>query len=286
MRYYSPLRYPGGKGKLAPFIRQVFIDNGLCDGIYIEPYAGGAAIALELLMTGYAGEAWLNDLDSAIHAFWHSALNNTAALIDKIQTVPLTIPEWHRQREIYLHPRQHDTLSLGFATLFLNRANRSGILSAGVIGGLDQTGKWLIDARFNREGLVERLKRIAQHRHRIRLFNLDAEKFLGKTKMPKGSLVYLDPPYFRKAQRLYRNHYAEADHARIANLVQTKIRTYWIVSYDDAPEIAKLYLERRHIRYVLNYSAQTKRSGGELMFFSDKLQYPNTNNPALYQSQA
>jgi DNA adenine methylase len=286
MRYYSPLRYPGGKGKLAPFIRQVFIDNSLCDAIYVEPYAGGAAIALELVMTGYAEEAWLNDLDAAIHAFWHSALHNSDALIEKIQTVPLTIQEWQRQRKIYLAPDQNDTLSLGFATLFLNRVNRSGILHAGVIGGLDQTGRWLIDARFNREGLVERLRRIAQHRHRIRLFNLDAENFLRETKMPKRSILYLDPPYFRKAQRLYRNHYAEADHARIANLVQTKIKTHWIVSYDDAPEITKLYLERRHIRYVLNYSAQTKRSGGELMFFSDKLQYPNTNNPALYQNQA
>jgi DNA adenine methylase len=286
MRYYTPLRYPGGKGRLAPFVRQVFIDNGLYDGIYVEPYAGGAAIALELVMTGYAKEVWLNDLDAAIHAFWHSALNDADALIEKVQTVTLTIPEWRRQRKIYLDPHKHDTLTLGFATLFLNRVNRSGILGGGVIGGLDQSGKWLIDARFNREGLVERIRRVAHHRHRIRLFNLDAERFLSETKFPKQSLVYLDPPYFRKAQRLYRNHYAEADHERIAKLVQSKLKAHWIVSYDDAPEIAELYPERRCIRYALNYSAQTKRSGSELMFFSDKVQYPNTNNPALYQSEA
>ncbi len=286
MRYYSPLRYPGGKGKLAPFIRQVFIDNGLCDAVYVEPYAGGAAIALELVMTGYAEEAWLNDLDNAIHAFWHSALNYSDDLIEKVQTVPLTIQEWHRQRNIYLDPDQKNVLSLGFATLFLNRVNRSGILHAGVIGGLDQTGKWLIDARFNREDLVERLKRIAQFKHRIRLFSLDAENFLRDRELPKRSMVYLDPPYFRKAHRLYRNHYAEADHARIARLVQAKLKTHWIVSYDDAQEIADLYSKSRCIRYVLNYSAQTKRSGGELMFFSDKLHFPKTNNPALYKKEA
>lgn len=286
MPHYSPLRYPGGKGRLAPFIRQVFVDNALCDGIYVEPYAGGAAIALELVMTGYAKEAWVNDLDSAIHAFWYSALNHSNALIKKVQTVPLTITEWNRQRKIYLDSRHRNTLSLGFATLFLNRVNRSGILDAGVIGGLDQTGKWLIDARFNREGLVERLKRIAQHKHCIRLFNLDAEKFLENTKLPKQSLVYLDPPYFRKAQRLYRNHYAQTDHARIAKLVQAKLKNHWIVSYDDAPEITVLYSNRRSIRYQLSYSAQTKRNGSELMFFSDRLHYPNTNNPALYQSEA
>lgn len=286
MRYYSPLRYPGGKGKLAAFIRQIFIENDLCEGTYIEPYAGGAAIALELVMTDYAKEAWINDIDPAIFAFWHSALNDSSALIKKVKKAPLTISEWHRQRTIYMKPEGHDTLSLGFATLFLNRVNRSGILSAGVIGGLSQTGNWLIDARFYRDELIERLNRLAQYRHRIRLFNLDTEQFLKQISLPKRSLVYMDPPYFRKAHRLYRNHYAEADHARIANLALNMRHTHWIVSYDDAPEILTLYPKQRFIRYALNYSAQEKRYGAELMFFSNKLTYPATNNPAFYQKQA
>ncbi|QPD06362.1 MAG: DNA methyltransferase [Candidatus Nitrospira kreftii] len=286
MRYYSPLRYPGGKGRLAPFIRQVFIDNAICEGTYIEPYAGGAAIALELVMTGYAKEAWINDIDPAIYAFWHSALNESSDLIKKVKHVPLTISEWHRQRKIYIGPKPQDSLSLGFATLFLNRVNRSGILNAGVIGGLSQTGNWLIDARFNRDELIDRLYRLAQYRHRIHLFNLDAEQFLKETPLPKRSLVYMDPPYFHKAQRLYRNHYAEADHSRIAELALRMRSTHWIVSYDDAPEILRLYPKKRFIRYALNYSAQDKRSGAELMFFSNRLKYPDTNNPALFQKRA
>lgn len=282
MRYYTPLRYPGGKGKLAPFIRQLFVDNGLCDGVYVEPYAGGAGIALELVMTSYAKEVWLNDIDPAIYAFWHSALNETQALIDMVQNVPLTVDEWQKQRDVYLNPGRKKRLLLGFATLFLNRTNRSGILGGGVIGGVEQKGNWLIDARFNRDSICERLQKIEDHKHHIKATNLDAEEFIKKTKFPKKSLVYLDPPYFNKAQRLYRNHYAEADHARIASLVQKKLRTHWVVSYDDAPEIAELYLDRRKIRYTLSYSAQTKRKGGELMFFSDGLDYPKTNNPALF----
>ncbi len=286
MRYYTPLRYPGGKRKLAPFIKQVFVDNNLCDGIYVEPYAGGSAIALELVMTGYAREAWLNDIDPAIHAFWYSALYHSEDLIKRILTTPLTINEWHCQRDIYSNPDKYDVLSLGFATLYLNRTNRSGILDAGVIGGLDQKGKWLIDARFNREDLVKRLRRIEQHKHHIHLFNMDAEVLLKDINLPKRSLIYLDPPYFRKAQRLYRNHYAKSDHARIAKLVQKNLKNHWIVSYDDVPEIAELYKNAPKIRYVLNYSAQTKRNGGELMFFSKSLNYPNTNNPALYRGEA
>ena len=283
MRFYTPLRYPGGKGKLAPFIKQIFIDNGLCDGVYIEPYAGGAAIALELVMTGYAKQAWLNDVDPAVHAFWYSVLHHGDELVDLVLNTPLTIEEWRHQREIYMSQEEYDIVTLGFATLFLNRTNRSGILDAGVIGGIEQKGRWGIDARFNREGLAERIIRIGHHKHHIKLFNQDAEDFIKKCKFPNNSLVYLDPPYFRKAQRLYRNHYAESDHSRISNLVQKKIKTHWIVSYDDAPEIAELYEKCPQIRYVLNYSAQTKRKGGELIFFSKGLRYPDTNNPALYK---
>ncbi|MBD3618019.1 MAG: DNA adenine methylase [Chromatiales bacterium] len=283
MRYYTPLRYPGGKGKLAPFIRQLFVDNGLCDGIYVEPYAGGAGIALELVMTSYAKEVWLNDVDPAIYAFWHSALNETQALIDMVQSAPLTIDEWQKQRDIYLKPGRKKRLLLGFATLFLNRTNRSGILGGGVIGGVEQKGNWLIDARFNRDGICERLQKVEDHKHRIKVTNLDAEVFIKNTKFPKKSLVYLDPPYFNKAQRLYRNHYAQEDHARIARLVQKNLRANWVVSYDDAPEIEELYKDRRKIRYTLSYSAQTKRKGGELMFFSDDLDYPRTSNPALFK---
>lgn len=284
MRYYSPLRYPGGKASLAPYMRAVFIENQLLDGVYVEPYAGGAAVALELVMTDYARQAWLNDVDPAIYAFWHSVLYETEALIEKIRTVPLDIDEWHKQRDIHSTPDGHDLLTLGFATFFLNRTNRSGILRGGsVIGGLKQAGKWRIDARFNREALVERVRRVGQYRHRIRLFSEDAEDFLRTLDLPERALVYLDPPYYHKGQRLYRNHYQPSDHARIASLVQEVLPYRWIVSYDDTPAIAELYAERRQIQYSLHYSAQTKRQGGELIVFSDNLQLPEADNPARFR---
>lgn len=283
MRYYTPLRYPGGKASLGQYVRQIFVDNRILDGIYVEPYAGGAGIAMELLMTGYAREVWLNDIDPAIHAFWQAALHYTEALIGLVETTPLTVAEWCRKRAIYLNPAKHGVLSLGFAALFLNRTNRSGILNGGVIGGCSQKGQWLIDARFNRSELAERIRRISHYRHRIHLSNEDAEVFLRRLKLPPKSLVYLDPPYFCKGQRMYRNHYERGDHARIADLVQNELPYRWIVSYDDTPEIAKLYAGQRRIRYTLHYSAQIKRRGGELMIFSDALRLPRTSNPAQFR---
>lgn len=284
MRYYSPLRYPGGKASLAKFMRAVFVQNRLLDGVYVEPYAGGAAIALELVMTDYARQAWLNDIDPAVYAFWHAALYETEALVELIMTTPLTVDEWLHQREIYANPGEHDLLTLGFATLYLNRTNRSGILRGGsLIGGLQQTGKWLMDARFNREALAERVRRVGQYSHRIRIFNRDTEQFLEFLDLPDRSLIYLDPPYYEKGQRLYRNHYQPEDHARIAELVQNRLEYRWIVSYDDNPAIARMYSGRRQIRYVLGYSAQSRRNGCELMVFSDDLHVPDTSDPAKYR---
>ncbi|MCB7129152.1 MAG: DNA adenine methylase [Candidatus Brocadiales bacterium] len=283
MRYYTPLRYPGGKARLGQYMRQIFVDNGILDGMYIEPYAGGAGIALELLMTGYAREIWLNDIDPAIYAFWQATLHDMEALIELVETTPLTLAEWRRQKTIYLNPAKHDILSHGFATFYLNRTNRSGILNGGVIGGISQKGQWLIDARFNRRGLAERIRRIGQYSHRIHLSNEDAEAFLQRLQLPPKSLVYLDPPYFQKGQRMYRNHYEREDHARIADLVQNGFPHRWIVSYDDTPEISKLYAGRRRIRYTLDYTAQVRRRGGELMIFCDALRLPKASNPAQFR---
>jgi DNA adenine methylase len=280
VRYYTPMRYPGGKANLSRYMRQIFIDNGLLDGIYVEPYAGGAGIALELLMTDYAREVWLNDIDPAVHALWFAVLHHTGQLLDLIKTTPLTINEWRKQREVYLQPGELDIVTRGFSTLFLNRTNRSGILNGGVIGGLRQKGPWGIHARFNRDALVERVRRIGHYAHRIRLFNEDAEHFLGHVSLPNRSLVYLDPPYFRKGQRLYRNHYLPEDHKRIAEFVQRDLNCRWVVSYDDTYEIEELYRKRRRIRYALKYSAQSKRSGDELMIFCDDLRLRHKSSPA------
>lgn len=283
MRYYTPLRYPGGKARLGQYLRQVFVDNGILDGIYVEPYAGGAGIAIELLRTGYAREILLNDIDPAIHAFWQATIHDTEALIELVETTPVTVDEWRRQRTIYQNPAKHDFLSHGFATLFLNRTNRSGILNGGVIGGISQKGQWLIDARFNRSELAERIRRIGQYSHRIHLSNEDAEAFLSRLQLPPKSLVYLDPPYFQKGQRVYRNYYEREDHLRIADLVQNELPYRWIVSYDDTPEITKLYAGRRRIWYTLHYSAQTRRRGDELMIFCDALRLPKASNPAQFR---
>jgi DNA adenine methylase len=279
--FTSPLRYPGGKGMLANFARLVLIANGLLDGDYVEVYAGGASIAWTLLFEEYVRNVHINDISRPIYAFWKSVLDHTEDLCKLLRDTPVTIEERERQKNIQLNPLNHTLLELGFSTFYLNRTNRSGILSGGVIGGKAQSGKWKLDARFNKADLMARIERIARYSSRVRLYNADAIEFIGNSLpgIQKNSLIYLDPPYYSKGEGLYENYYKPDDHRKIAAAI-ANIKQSWIVSYDNAPSIRELYLKYRSMQYDLRYSAQVRYAGSEVMFFSSDLTIPEVENPS------
>ncbi len=287
--YKTPLRYPGGKQRLWPFIDEVITANGLEMGEYAEPYAGGAGVAIELLLRRRVSRIHLNDSCVGVYAFWHSILNEPERFCRRISRASLTIDEWRKQREIFRNRSTADRFDLGFAMFYLNRCNRSGILGGGVIGGLDQTGPWKIDARFPRNDLIGRVEAIAARKSAIRIRNWDGERFLTEyiSKLPAKSLVYCDPPYFRKAERLYPNYYSPQDHARIAAVIQRKVKTPWIVSYDSCDEILALYSARKNFRYTLQYNASTAYIGTELFILSDNTRVPLLSSlPAIQAALA
>src|SRR6202050_3219744 len=194
--HFTPLRYPGGKARLAEYVKTLLKENRLLDGEYVEPYAGGAAIALELLFHEYVSRSHINDVSKPVHAFWKSVLQHTDEFCGLVIDTRRTVQEWDRQKQVFNRPSEHDDVSLGFATFFLNRTNRSGILNGGIIGGRDQSGPWKIDARYNAKELAHRIVTIARMSQRIRLTRQDALKFLknGVTRWPEKTLIYLDPP--------------------------------------------------------------------------------------------
>ena len=277
--HFTPLRYPGGKGRLSPYIKALLKLNGLIDGEYVEPYAGGAGIALELLLHEYVTRIHINDVSRPIHAFWHSVLNDTDNLCRLIADTPISVESWDSQKRIMTHADDHDILALGFATFFLNRTNRSGILNGGIIGGRDQSGPWKIDARFNAPELIQRVTSIARLRSRISLTRKDAVRFLrsGSAKWSRNTLVYLDPPYYVKGRELYYDFYQPEDHASVANVVQGELRVAkWIVSYDNVEPIRTLYSTVRHVVYDIGYSARSARKGSEVMFYCDHMNIPTS----------
>lgn len=281
--HFTPLRYPGGKGKLAAYVKAIMEHNRLLDGEYVEPYAGGAAIALELLMHDYVSRIHINDLSRPIYAFWASVLRQTDRLCQMVRDTPLTPSAWAEQKRVFANQDDHDDLALGFATFYLNRTNRSGILNAGIIGGQNQTGPWKIGARYNREELIYRIRSIAKLRSRIRLSGLDALVFLkaGVPQWPQKTLIYLDPPYYVKGRDLYYDFYSPENHRAVAAFVTGKlIRQQWIVSYDNVPAIRDLYKGCQRMVYEIGYSARpSSKEGREAMFFSDSLEVPPMVGP-------
>ena len=273
-KLYTPLRYPGGKARFAPFIAETMKASGVHGGQYLEPYAGGAGVALELLFHGHANHVHINDLDPAINAFWICVTRHPEQLLKLLHDTPPTIEEWLRWRDVLRETVPATLVERGFATLFMNRTNRSGILKGGVIGGLDQSGPYKLNARLDKSSLAMRIERIALRADDITVHFEDAHALLSRCHefLPKNSLIYLDPPYYVKGRGLYRNFYKHEDHLAIAKLLQSRrFRRPWVVSYDNAEEICEMYAMSDGMSYSLHYTAQKRYLGSEVMFFSREL---------------
>lgn len=278
---YSPLRYPGGKGKLSKFMAAIVRANGLSDGRYIEPYAGGAGIAWELLITGVVRRVLINDISPQVFAFWTSVLSHTDELCRRIWDVPLSVEEWDRQKATFRRPEDVSTLELGVSCFYLNRTNRSGILNGGLIGGRSQHGRWRMNARFNREDLVRRISKIAECRARIEVTCSDALEFIRENldNFGEKDLIYIDPPYFEKGRMLYYDAYGPDDHVAVAELLSGVHGPKWVVSYDDVEAIRGLYEFTSGLRYTIAYSARKRTQGCEVMFFSKGMTVPELVPP-------
>ncbi len=274
----SPLRYPGGKAKLTKFIADLITFNKLEGCTYVEVFAGGAGAALALLYNKIVDQIAINDYDKGIYAIWYSILNNTEDFCERINNIPVSIDEWHRQKVIY---RTTDNLlDLGFSTFFLNRTNRSGIIKGGAIGGLEQKGEYKIDCRFTKDELIKRVRMIATFRERISLSCLDAGEFI-RTKLneiPDKSLIYFDPPYFKQGPELYTNFYKDDDHKELSNLIREYVRQPWIITYDNCDDISTLYSDFKQEKYSLNYSVNSKYKGKEIIIYSNELAPCNSEN--------
>lgn len=286
MAYYSPLRYPGGKNKAYSLFKDILETNGLCGCVYVEPFAGGASLALGLLFEGYADRIIINDADPSIYSFWLSCLTKADELCQLMNRTEISMDVWYQQKAIYQDNRaralrgdNYDIMKLGFATFFLNRTNRSGILKGGVIGGYEQKGKYGIAARFNKQELEKRIRRIASMADRIELHCENAKNFLSSNSdaWPNNTLIYCDPPYVQKGQGLYMNYFKEEDHKNLSEVVLGINDKHWLVTYDMDKMIAELYHDYPVKRLTLSYSATHKRESAqadEYMFFSRGLVIP------------
>lgn len=271
----SPLRYPGGKARLFPYFSELISVNKYFPKIYCEPYGGGAGLALKLLSHGFVAQLELNDIDPAIVSFWRSVLYDTDAFCSMLDAAPVTVEEWLKQREIYKRGTSVSRIELGFSTYFLNRTSRSGIIEgSGPIGGYKQESEWKIDARLNKANQITQIRAVAALEPYINVSQEDAVVFLKSKLADRQRFTYLDPPYYVKGKKLYKNFYRHEDHVKICELLSRHRLNNWIVSYDNVPEILEIYNDFTPTVYNLQYSAGRCVTGSEVIFASDSVTLP------------
>lgn len=272
MKNPSPLRYPGGKARLAPILGAVIKANGLLGATYVEPFAGGAGAGIRLLIDGLVDRVLINDADPAIHAFWSCVQSCPEKLIDRVMTTDISIPEWKKQRDVYRKAQRASRIGLAFATFYLNRCNRSGIIAgAGPIGGLRQEGKWKLSARFNREDLAERIEELASFGDRVIVSGLDASKLISDLPKIVGGdrvFIYADPPYFNKGRELYLSSFGAAEHKAFASVLKGQRRHHWVATYDNVEYIREIYSWAKVTEFGLRYSAHASSPRGQEVFIA------------------
>ena len=270
---YTPIRYPGGKTKIYPLVKKIIDDNGFRSYAYAEAFAGGAGLAMKLLLKGDVPSVIINDLDRAVYCMWDAIVNRSEDLCTFVSDVEVTVDEWKRHRETYRNQKDVDDFELGCAAFFLNRTNVSGILDGGVIGGMEQFGNFKIDARFSKPGLLAKIRAIGKRRDDIRIFNLDAETFIVDVLTREESLfAYFDPPYVKKGPGLYRRSFDEDKHRSLAKAIQ-KCKFPWIATYDDDELIEKLYGKNVRETFGIGYSAYRASRGKEKLILPPNVSY-------------
>ncbi|MGC2941945.1 DNA adenine methylase [Brevibacterium sp. FAM 24638] len=265
----SPLRYPGGKAALAGFFGDVIDRLGIDKATYVEPYAGGVGAGIALLRQDRVQELVINDIDPAVHSFWRSIVEQPTAFVDRVLSTPLDVDEWRRQKNIYREADESDSMALGFAFFYLNRTNRSGILNAGPIGGMGQTGNYKIDARYNRDRLAERITTIGSLASRITVLGLDGVTVARRYAGEPSAFTYIDPPYVDMGGSLYLNSFTHRDHAVLAQSLDEFPEGNWVVTYDPSDFIRRIYSNHNIREYELSYSAHRTGKARELLIASE-----------------
>lgn len=281
IRTSSPFRYPGGKSAMAGLLSGIRQRNGLGDRPVAEPFAGGAGASLSLLYLEETHGIHINDADPSIYDFWWSVVNDIDNFTKMLDCAAVDLEEWYRQRDIYRNKSVATQLHRGFASFYLNRCNRSGIImNGGPIGGTKQAGKWKIGARFNKINLRKRCEKIYEYRDRIKVSCQDGIEFIDGMDN-RSTFFFIDPPYYEKGKMLYLNALDDGYHAALASRLEAMKDAAWVLTYDDCPQIRRLYSDWATIRpFSLRYAAAERRAGNEVLIVPKWMELPSSQTSA------
>lgn len=275
MAIKNPLRYPGAKSKLYDYVEALLAQENMTGCTFYEPFAGSSALSLKLLENNKISHSVINERDPLIYNFWRAVFNHTEELLELIDETTISVETWNEMAQ-YRDSANHfgrTVAEIGFAGLFLNRTSFSGILKANPLGGKNQQSAYPIDCRFNKESIKESISQLSEYKDSISIFGQDALLFMKnelRYKRYKASFVYIDPPYYKAGPQLYRYYYTHEDHLALSKYIKSKAYP-WLISYDDTPEIRKMYDKKTFVDLYLDYSVHTSRKGSEILISNLKI---------------
>jgi DNA adenine methylase len=289
----SLIRYPGGKSKLCQQIIDKLSSYITPNTIYYEPFFGGGGIGLKLLKNPplksplgmryifypTISSIWINDKDIGISCLWTSVIKYAEKLKRKIIDFKPSVFDFYAfKRELLRLDRkpilEDDIVDIGFKKLAIHQISYSGLgtKSGGPLGGINQQSKYLIDCRWSPKYLCKKIDNFHTLFSNINIeqqycTNEDFGVLLNNANT--NCLVYLDPPYYVKGNELYQCGFNENDHVRLSNML--RIANYkWLLSYDDCPEIRKLYWWANTESLSVNYTINTSNNKNELLITNAK----------------
>lgn len=271
----SPFRYPGSKHALTEYVMRFMAANGIKAPDFYEPFAGGASLSLGLLEQDAVARVHWVEKDPLVYAFWKCVKRCPGELCDRLWRLDVSLATWKRFQRFRAADAydRYPLLDLAVAGIFFNRANFSGVMGAKPIGGMSQSSAYSIDCRWNIESLVTRICGVAVYGSRIRVSRGDAIAFLRRQRATilaqhrkRQALVYLDPPYYLQGWKLYRYHFNDRDHERLADHLN-RCGLPWLVSYDDHQYIRRLFSgpNRQVLPINLQYTVRSNRRADELL---------------------
>jgi DNA adenine methylase len=233
-----------------------------------DVFVGGGSVLCHVAKRYRNLALYVNDADKWISSFWSCLTDRVQldALIDRLKERP-TVELFQKLREV----EPADVVGQAYHAVFFNRTTFSGILESGPIGGYKNqaTATWKIDCRYNFKLLQKDLEEMySLFQGRLTVANEDFSTYLARI----GDVpCYLDPPYFEKGHELYRKFMQTPEHEALAEFLRDK--HHWVLSYDSAEEIEKLYRDFFKLDLSTRYSitGSTRNSWvrkGEFVFLS------------------
>jgi DNA adenine methylase len=245
----SPLRYPGGKGRAVAEIIRHFPKN--IDRV-CSPFLGGGSVELELARQGVEVFGY-DDFEPLVN-FWLCLMENPGKLTRIVRKLyPMSRSTFLRLQKMFSGIRGRYARAAVFYAI--NRASFSGTTLS---------GGWVTPkhTRFTPSS-IDYLSGF-----RIDRLHVGRESFESSIERHKDDFLYLDPPYFIKS-KIYGvkgNKHRGFNHEKLAEMLAK--RRNWILSYNDCPEVRRLYKGFRTVVPHWPYGMNANRPSNELLIFS------------------